>query len=61
MFVRTRQFGRKAAATDSVAETALRSLMRNLDCSVGISILEARLTENIQAVHAQLIAQIAAG
>jgi hypothetical protein len=34
--------------------------MRNLDGSVGISILEARLTENIQAVHAQLIEQIAA-
>ena len=61
MFVRTRQLGRKPTATDSVAETALRSLMRNLDCSVGISILEARLTENIQAVHAQLIEQIAAG
>ena len=60
MFVRTRQFGRKPAATDSVAETALRNLMRNLDGSVGISILEATLTENIQAVHAQLIEQIAA-
>jgi MFS transporter, DHA2 family, multidrug resistance protein len=38
--------------------TALRSLMRNLGGSVGISILEARLTENIQAVHSRLIEQL---
>jgi hypothetical protein len=31
--------------------------MRNLGGSVGISILEARLTENIQPVHSQLIEQ----
>jgi DHA2 family multidrug resistance protein len=35
--------------------TALRSLMRNLGGSVGISILEARLTENIQTVHSRLV------
>jgi hypothetical protein len=34
--------------------------MCNLGGSVGISILEARLTENIQAVHSRLIEQIAA-
>ena len=38
--------------------TALRSLMRNLGGSVGISILEARLTENIQLVHSRLIEQL---
>jgi DHA2 family multidrug resistance protein len=38
--------------------TALRSLMRNLGGSVGISILEARLTEDIQAVHSRLIEQL---
>ena len=38
--------------------TALRSLMRNLGGSVGISILEARLTENIQIVHSRLIEQL---
>jgi MFS transporter, DHA2 family, multidrug resistance protein len=38
--------------------TALRSLMRNLGGSVGISILEARLTENIQFVHSRLIEQL---
>jgi len=38
--------------------TALRSLMRNLGGSVGISILEARLTEHIQMVHSRLIEQL---
>ncbi|MBO0734952.1 MAG: DHA2 family efflux MFS transporter permease subunit [Alphaproteobacteria bacterium] len=38
--------------------TALRSLMRNLGGSVGISILEAKLTENIQAVHSRLVEQL---
>ena len=38
--------------------TALRSLMRNLGGSVGISILEARLTENIQIVHSRLVEQL---
>jgi len=38
--------------------TALRSLMRNLGGSVGIAILEARLTENIQTVHSRLIEQL---
>jgi DHA2 family multidrug resistance protein len=38
--------------------TALRSLMRNLGGSVGISILEARLTENIQTVHSRLVEQL---
>ena len=35
--------------------TALRSLMRNLGGSVGISVLVAILAENTQTVHAQLI------
>ena len=35
--------------------TAIRSLMRNLGGSVGISILVAILAENTQTVHAQLI------
>jgi DHA2 family multidrug resistance protein len=35
--------------------TALRSLMRMLGGSVGISILEATLTQNTQIVHSQLI------
>ena len=34
--------------------TALRSLMRMLGGSVGISILEAQLTQNIQTVHSRL-------
>lgn len=38
--------------------TALRSLMRNLGGSVGISILEARLTQNIQTVHSRLVEQL---
>jgi MFS transporter, DHA2 family, multidrug resistance protein len=38
--------------------TALRSLMRNLGGSLGISILEARLTENIQTVHSRLVEQL---
>jgi MFS transporter, DHA2 family, multidrug resistance protein len=38
--------------------TALRSLMRNLGGSVGISILEAQLTENIQTVHSRLVEQL---
>ncbi len=32
--------------------------MRNLGGSVGISILEARLTENIQTVHSRLVEQL---
>jgi DHA2 family multidrug resistance protein len=35
--------------------TALRSLMRNLGGSVGISILEALLTRNTQVVHSRLV------
>jgi DHA2 family multidrug resistance protein len=35
--------------------TAIRSLMRNLGGSVGISILVAILAQNTQAVHAQLV------
>ncbi|HTZ38476.1 MAG TPA: MDR family MFS transporter [Stellaceae bacterium] len=35
--------------------TALRSLMRMLGGSIGISILEATLTQNIQIVHSRLI------
>jgi DHA2 family multidrug resistance protein len=35
--------------------TALRSLMRMLGGSVGISILEAQLTQNTQAVHSRLM------
>ena len=35
--------------------TAIRSLMRNLGGSVGISVLVAALTENTQTVHARLI------
>jgi DHA2 family multidrug resistance protein len=35
--------------------TALRSLMRMLGGSVGISVLEAKLTQNTQIVHSQLI------
>jgi MFS transporter, DHA2 family, multidrug resistance protein len=35
--------------------TAIRSLMRNLGGSIGISILEATLAENTQIVHARLI------
>jgi DHA2 family multidrug resistance protein len=38
--------------------TALRSLMRNLGGSVGIAILEARLTENIQLVHSRLVEEL---
>src|SRR6185437_15759144 len=38
--------------------TALRSLMRNLGGSIGIAILEARLTENTQTVHSRLIEQL---
>ncbi len=38
--------------------TALRSLMRNLGGSVGISILEAKLTEDIQIVHSRLVEQL---
>jgi len=49
---------RKPSATDSVAETALRNLMRNLDGSVGISILEATLTENIQACMPSLSSKL---
>ena len=35
--------------------TALRALMRMLGGSVGISILEAKLTQNTQIVHSQLV------
>jgi DHA2 family multidrug resistance protein len=35
--------------------TALRSLMRNLGGSAGISILEAKLTQDIQTVHSHLV------
>jgi len=35
--------------------TALRSLMRNLGGSVGISVLEALLAENTQVVHSRLV------
>jgi DHA2 family multidrug resistance protein len=35
--------------------TALRSLMRNLGGSIGISILEAQLQQNTQTVHSRLI------
>jgi DHA2 family multidrug resistance protein len=35
--------------------TAIRSLMRNLGGSVGISVLVAVLAENTQTVHAQLV------
>jgi MFS transporter, DHA2 family, multidrug resistance protein len=35
--------------------TAIRSLMRNLGGSVGISVLEALLAENTQAVHSRLV------
>ena len=38
--------------------TALRSLMRNLGGSIGISILEAQLTENTQTVHSRLVEQL---
>jgi DHA2 family multidrug resistance protein len=35
--------------------TAIRSLMRNLGGSIGISILVATLAENTQAVHSRLV------
>jgi len=38
--------------------TALRSLMRNLGGSVGIAILEARLTANTQIIHSRLVEQL---
>ena len=38
--------------------TALRSLMRNLGGSVGISILEARLTQDIQINHSRIVEQL---
>jgi MFS transporter, DHA2 family, multidrug resistance protein len=38
--------------------TALRSLMRNLGGSIGISIFEALLTQNTQIVHSRLIEQL---
>jgi MFS transporter, DHA2 family, multidrug resistance protein len=38
--------------------TALRSLMRNLGGSIGISILEAQLAENTQTVHSRLVEQL---
>ena len=56
--MRTRQFANLPRQILS-QKLLCAALMRNLDGSVGISILEATLTENIQAVHAQLIEQIA--
>jgi MFS transporter, DHA2 family, multidrug resistance protein len=38
--------------------TALRSLMRNLGGSIGISIFEAMLTQNTQIVHSRLVEQL---
>jgi DHA2 family multidrug resistance protein len=38
--------------------TAIRSLMRNLGGSIGISILVATLTENTQIVHSRLVEQL---
>jgi DHA2 family multidrug resistance protein len=38
--------------------TAMRSLMRNLGGSVGISILEALLIQNTQIVHSRLVEQL---
>ena len=38
--------------------TALRSLMRNLGGSIGISVFEVVLTQNTQIVHARLIEQL---
>ena len=38
--------------------TALRSLMRNLGGSIGISILEAQLAQNTQTVHSRLVEQL---
>jgi MFS transporter, DHA2 family, multidrug resistance protein len=38
--------------------TALRSLMRNLGGSIGISVLEAQLAQNTQAVHSRLVEQL---
>src|SRR5260370_10747429 len=35
--------------------TAMRSLMRNLGGSIGISVLEALLIQNTQVVHSRLI------
>ena len=40
--------------------TAIRSLMRNLGGSVGISILIATLTENTQTIHSRLVESLAA-
>src|SRR5712672_2535426 len=38
--------------------TAMRSLMRNLGGSIGISILEALLVPNTQIVHSRLVEQL---
>ena len=38
--------------------TALRSLMRNLGGSIGISVFEAMLTQNTQIVHSRLVEQL---
>jgi MFS transporter, DHA2 family, multidrug resistance protein len=38
--------------------TALRSLMRNLGGSIGISILEAQLSDITQTVHSRLVEQL---
>jgi DHA2 family multidrug resistance protein len=38
--------------------TALRSLMRNLGGSIGISILESQLFQNTQTVHSRLVEQL---
>jgi DHA2 family multidrug resistance protein len=38
--------------------TAIRSVMRNLGGSIGISVLVAQLAQNTQAVHARLVEQL---
>ena len=43
------------AAPHPDAGTAIRSLMRNLGGSVGISILVATLAENTQTIHSRLV------
>ena len=38
--------------------TAIRSVMRNLGGSIGISVLEALLAQNTQIVHSRLVEQL---
>jgi DHA2 family multidrug resistance protein len=38
--------------------TAIRSLMRNLGGSIGISVLVSQLAQNTQIVHARLVEQL---